>query len=85
MSTPTSPAASRHSLDDDILLPEIPVAGRFTKAPLRPPPPSDEERPDLSMFRQKTVIRAPPMVTRLGSVGDGGFVRGKSLRDRGLA
>ena len=83
MSTPTSPAASRHSLDEEILLPEIVLPSR---SPRRPPPPRDEERPDLSMFTKTSVVREPPMVTRLGSVRREKEVgRGKSLRERGLA
>lgn len=72
MSTPTSPAASRTSVasDSDILLPELLPPLRFTKAPPRPPPPSDAQRPDLSLFIKTTTIREPPMVTRLGSVRD---------------
>lgn len=92
MSTPTSPAASRHSLTDDILLPEILLPSKYTKAPPRPPPPSDAQRPDLSMFTKKTMIKEPPMVTRLGSARS--TERGKawekvgkdrSLKARGLA
>lgn len=36
------------------------------KAPPRPPPPSDAERPDLTMFKQTTCLRSPPAVTKLG-------------------
>lgn len=88
MSTPTSPAASRNSLNEDILLPEILLPTRYTKAPPRPPPPRDEERPDLSMFTKTTVLRQAPAVTRLGSVRGKAWERiGKerSLRERGLA
>jgi hypothetical protein len=54
----------------DIPLPLAPTAPlRVKKAPARPPPPREEERPDLSMFR--------------GSVGKVG--RGRSLAERGLA
>ncbi|KAF1831314.1 hypothetical protein BDW02DRAFT_475522, partial [Decorospora gaudefroyi] len=48
MSTPNSPSTSRRNSlpqHDDVLLPEIP---RYTKAPPRPPPPSEAQRPDLS-------------------------------------
>jgi hypothetical protein len=92
MSTPTSPAASLTSLDQDILLPEVLLPTRFIKAPPRPPPPSDSERPDLSMFTKTTVIQEPPMVTRLGSVRDkSGFntweriSEARSLKSRGLS
>ncbi|KAF2820262.1 hypothetical protein CC86DRAFT_118934 [Ophiobolus disseminans] len=84
MSAPTSPATSRNSLNEDILLPEVVLPSRYTKAPPRPPPPRDEERPDLSMFTQTTIIREPPMVTRVGSVRSK-VARGKSLKERGLA
>ncbi|KAL6706409.1 hypothetical protein ACN47E_005515 [Coniothyrium glycines] len=74
MSTPTSPAASRKSLvrrsSHDILLPDVLLPGKYMKAPPRPPPPTDAERPDLSIFTKRTVLREPPMVTRLGSVRD---------------
>ena len=88
MSGPTSPAASRNSLNEEILLPEILLPSRFTKAPPRPPPPTDEERPDLSMFTKTTVLREPPVVTRLGSVRIKAWEKvGKerSLGERGLA
>lgn len=92
MSNPTSPAASQNSLSHEVLLPEVLLPTKYTKAPPRPPPPSDDQRPDLSMFTKKTVIREPPMVTRLGSVRAN--QRGKawerigetrSLQARGLA
>ncbi|KAJ4366195.1 hypothetical protein N0V83_007830 [Neocucurbitaria cava] len=99
MSTPTSPATSRKSLLDnnnDILLPDIllPTTKYYAKAPPRPPPPPEEQRPDLTMFTKKTtIIREPPMVTRLGgSVRDKESARAwekvgkdRSLRARGLA
>lgn len=68
MSQPNSPAVSRHSLNDDILLPDIPVPTRSAKRPLRPPPPSEEQRPDLSMFTRNITIQQPPVVTRLGAL-----------------
>lgn len=68
MSPPTSPSSSRYSLSTDILLPDMPYSPKYTKAPPRPPPPREEERPDLSIFRKETCIRKPPTVTRLGSV-----------------
>lgn len=40
---------------------------KYAKAPPRPPPPSEEQRPDLSMFTKNGTLREPPMVTRLGS------------------
>ncbi|KAH7394457.1 hypothetical protein BKA66DRAFT_601057 [Pyrenochaeta sp. MPI-SDFR-AT-0127] len=92
MSNPTSPAVSRDSLSHDILLPEILLPSKYTKAPPRPPPPAEDQRPDLSIFTKKTVLRETPMVTRLGSVRDN--QRGKawervgeerSLWARGLA
>ncbi|KAH9863788.1 hypothetical protein J1614_009720 [Plenodomus biglobosus] len=67
MSNPNSPAPSRHSLDDGILLPEVLLPTRFAKAPPRPPRPSEAQRPDLRMFTKRTVLRAP-LVTRVGSV-----------------
>jgi hypothetical protein len=67
MSTPTSPSASRHSLNHDTLLPDIPMPRKTREMPKRPPPPSEEQRPDLSMFRRTTEIRRAPVVTRLGS------------------
>jgi hypothetical protein len=73
MSSPTSPSASRKSLahhTDDVLLPDILLPARYAKAPPRPPPPTEDQRPDLSMFTKKTVLREPPMVTRLGSIRD---------------
>lgn len=90
MSTPTSPAASRNSLHatEDILLPEILMPTRYAKAPPRPPPPKDEERPDLSMFTKTTMLREPPAVTRLGSVREKAWERvgrDRSLKARGLA
>jgi hypothetical protein len=78
MSTPTSPAAS------DILLPEIMLPRtKSTKAPPRPPPPSDEERPDLSMFTKTTICPKKPTVTMLGS-GWEKAAKTKSLKERGL-
>jgi hypothetical protein len=68
MSSPSSPSASRNSLGEDILLPDIPLPEIPKKVPRRPPPPSEEQRPDLSMFRRTTEIRRPPVVTRLGSL-----------------
>jgi hypothetical protein len=68
MSTPTSPVASHHPLSQVVPLPEIRPISKTAKVPPRPPPPSDEQRPDLSMFTQMTVIRNFPIVTRLGSV-----------------
>ncbi|KAF1851504.1 uncharacterized protein K460DRAFT_401525 [Cucurbitaria berberidis CBS 394.84] len=94
MSTPTSPVASRNSLTTtDVLLPDILLPVKYAKAPPRPPPPSDAQRPDLTMFTKKTIIRQPPVVTRLGSVvrGDEGsrawekVGKERSLRERGLA
>ncbi|KAH7086400.1 hypothetical protein FB567DRAFT_69870 [Paraphoma chrysanthemicola] len=90
MSTPTSPAASRSSLHptEDVLLPEVLMPKRYAKAPPRPPPPRDEERPDLSMFTRKTMFREPPSVTRLGSVREKVWERASrdtSLTARGVA
>ncbi|KAF1914390.1 hypothetical protein BDU57DRAFT_578545 [Ampelomyces quisqualis] len=62
MFTPTSNAASH----EDIILPEISLPQkRSAKAPPRPPPPSDAERPDLSMFHKITCLREPPVVTKV--------------------
>jgi hypothetical protein len=83
MSQPNSPAASSHSLNDDILLPDIPVPTRSAKRPPRPPPPSEEQRPDLSMFTRNITIRQPPVVTRLGTLQEKESTNG--LRARGLA
>tara|TARA_R110002003_G_scaffold112_22_gene9758 strand:- start:1294 stop:1488 length:195 start_codon:yes stop_codon:yes gene_type:complete len=61
---------------------------RYAKAPPRPPPPKDEERPDLSMFTKTTMLREPPAVTRLGSVREKAWERvgrDRSLKARGLA
>lgn len=67
MSTPSSPTSSRqHSLSNEILLPEPLMFTRFKKAPPRPPPPSEDQRPDLSMFHPRMISRDPPMVTKLG-------------------
>ncbi|KAH7080084.1 hypothetical protein BKA63DRAFT_234704 [Paraphoma chrysanthemicola] len=93
MSTPTLATASRSSLTptEDILLPEILMPTRYAKAPPRPPPPRDEERPDLSMFTRTTMLRKPPAVTRLGSVREKAWERHErvgrdaSLTARGLA
>ncbi|CAO2657993.1 Nn.00g072530.m01.CDS01 [Neocucurbitaria sp. VM-36] len=92
MSTPTSPTTSRNSLSNDILLPDILLPSKYTKAPPRPPPPPEAQRPDLTMFTKKTIIREPPMVTRLGSIRDKESGRAwekvgkdRSLRVRGLA
>jgi hypothetical protein len=80
MSTPNSPVAS----NEDIILPEILLPARYAKAPPRPPPPSDAERPDLSMFTQTTCLRPVPVVTNLnGKMW--GIGRNKSLVERGLA
>ncbi|KAF2853600.1 hypothetical protein T440DRAFT_552814 [Plenodomus tracheiphilus IPT5] len=84
MSNPNSCATSRHSLDDGILLPEVLLPTRLARVPPRPPRPSEAQRPDLSMFTKRTVVRTP-LVTRVGSVrGVGGGTKG-SLGDRGLA
>jgi hypothetical protein len=83
MSQPNSPAASSHSLNDDILLPDIPVPTRSAKRPPRPPPPSEEQRPDLSMFTRNITIRQPPVVTRLATLQEKESTNG--LRARGLA
>jgi hypothetical protein len=48
---------------------ELTAPLRVKKAPTRPPPPREEERPDLSMFRGKVE----------------GLGRGRSLAERGLA
>jgi hypothetical protein len=80
MSTPTSPAASH----DDIILPEILLPQRYTKAPPRPPPPSDADRPDLSMFKRTTCLREPPAVTKLGPRTWETVGMRKGLKERGL-
>jgi hypothetical protein len=80
MSTPTSPAAS----NEDIILPEILLPQRYAKAPPRPPPPSDAERPDLSMFKKTTCLREPPAVTKLGTRTWETVGMTKSLAERGL-
>jgi hypothetical protein len=64
MSTPTSPSTSRQSLSHDVLLPDVPMS-EVRRVPKRPPPPSEEQRPDLSMFRGTTEITRAPVVTRL--------------------
>jgi hypothetical protein len=101
MSTPISPAASRKSLNnasrkswnEDIMLPDVPLPAKYpVRAPPRPPPPSrppppcERDRPDLSMFTKKTVLReCPPAVTRVGvGTGISGVRREKSLAERGL-
>jgi hypothetical protein len=43
---------------------------RYKKAPPRPPPPTDEERPDLSMFHNKMIVQQPS-VTHLGNGKEG--------------
>ncbi|KAL1794888.1 hypothetical protein ACET3X_006704 [Alternaria dauci] len=83
MSQPNSPAVSRHSSNHDILLPDLPVPTRSAKRPPRPPPPSEEQRPDLSMFTRNVTIRQQPVVTRLGALQE--KESNSSLRARGLA
>ncbi|KAG9188380.1 hypothetical protein G6011_02303 [Alternaria panax] len=82
MSQPNSPAASRHSLNHDILLPNIPVPTRSAKRPPRPPPPSEEQRPDLSMFTRNTTIRQPPVVTRLVALQEKESTNGLKARSQ---
>ncbi|KAF2127975.1 hypothetical protein P153DRAFT_293905, partial [Dothidotthia symphoricarpi CBS 119687] len=61
MSTPSLPP-----LSPDRPARDVSPLTRYAKAPPRPPPPSEDQRPDLSMFTQKGTVREPPMVTRLG-------------------
>lgn len=76
MSSPLSSRASGKSLapslPQDILLPEVNLPARYIRTPKRPPPPSDEQRPDLSIFTRMIVLQEPPMVTRLGSMRTSG-------------
>ncbi|KAL5119772.1 hypothetical protein ACEQ8H_002378 [Pleosporales sp. CAS-2024a] len=69
ISSPTaSPAASQNSFNNtmaarskDIILPHVITPARYPlKAPTRPPPPCERDRPDLSMFTQTTVLREGP-------------------------
>jgi len=69
MSMPNSPTVSSRSLGKSILLPDKPMPLRYGKPPPRPPRPTEEQRPDLSMFLRTTVtIQQPPMVTLLGNL-----------------
>ena len=42
-----------------------PAAMRYSKAPMRPPPPSEHERPDMGMFTRRPAVKEPPIVTLL--------------------
>ncbi|XPS79771.1 hypothetical protein M3J09_011743 [Ascochyta lentis] len=52
-----------------------PGHGWFTKAPSRPPRPSENERPDLSMFTRKPTVKKPPLVTLLDNRSNGASSR----------
>lgn len=82
MSTPNSPAGSRHSLNEEILLPDTPVPPRSAKRPPRPPPPSEEQRPDLSMFTRSPTTQQSLVVTKLAPCRE--RERGMDLKSRGL-
>ena len=82
MSTPNSPAGSRHSLNEDILLPDTPIPVRSARRPPRPPPPSEEQRPDLSMFTRSPTTQQAPVVTKLTVCQE--REKGMDLKSRGL-
>ncbi|KAF1355948.1 hypothetical protein EJ07DRAFT_130065, partial [Lizonia empirigonia] len=67
MATPVdSPSISTLSLPS-------PLGKKFLKAPARPPPPSEHDRPDMSMFIRTPTVKKPPLVTLLDRDGNNTF------------
>ncbi|KAF2623038.1 hypothetical protein BU25DRAFT_425289 [Macroventuria anomochaeta] len=58
----TTPTSSQHG---SVVSLTSPLGGTFAKPPPRPAPPSEHQRPDMSMFTRRPTVMRPPLVTLL--------------------